>query len=782
MHSFARRALRTLPLLTLIVLAGACREEKAPTADVSGLVEPVIWHDVAPERAELADRVVHDFGLPADPADWHLDSPKVYVKQLAFQGEEGRADTLVLERADGGEENRWDIGLEGNFDPDSFNLLRLHLATEAGCRISARFYREGEVVYNSRGNPWVESSVAGTVVEIDMPELRFQGRPMEQLQLIVRSKGSMAIRSIQLVDRPIGNWLPSAAGGEELIHLGPLARSAVGLWSGSPIEADVDLTQPASLTFSYGVPGTLEYPVRKSMKLHVHATGADGTEVDKTIALPKRGEAPNQWNHVEVPLHTLHGERGKLRMELEVPDAAEGIYAIAEAKIVQHAQKPRTVILVTSDTHRYDHVGASHSGVQVSTPTLDALAARGVFFENCYTSTNVTNPSHVAIMTATHPRDTGILDNTSPLVRSALTLAETYQAAGYRTWAVLSAIHLGDHESGLGQGFDRVSIPNGADYDAHEALDTLLDWMPDADDAPLFVWLHLFDAHIPYAPPAPFDRKYYGDGDPFDPALPNGIPVPELPPSLHGLRDASYPPAQYRAEVDYLDSQLGRLMQLPRVQSGVVAVTADHGENLGQHGIYYDHGNLYPDSIHVPLVISWPGAPEGERVPAPVFQLDLGSTLLELSDTPAKGFPGTSMLHVLDGEENDVLPRFALGAHALSCSVNYGRWHLILHLREHAPGNFTQSHALHQVELYDLNVDPACEHDVVDEYPEDARRMRRLLIDWLESASETGWASEGRKDPETMERLRNLGYTTADGSDIQLLDPDCECPWCARFR
>jgi len=782
MHFFVRRALRYLSLLSLIALSSACREEAAPTADVAGTASGITWRDMAPERAALADQVVHDFGLPENPKDWHIESPRAFVRQQGFQDEEQRADTLVLEREDGGEENRWDIGLEGSFDPDSFNLLRLHLATEAGCRISVRFYRGGEVVFTSRGNPWVDSSVAGTIVEIDMPELRFQAKPIEQLQLIVRSKGSMAIRSIKLVDRPIGSWLPSPADGEELIHLGPRARAGVSIWSGSPLETDVELTQPASLSFAYGVPGTLEYPVRKAMKLHIVATGADGSKVNKTIHLPKRGDAPNHWNHVEIPLHTLIGDRANIRLELEVPEEAEGTYAIAEAKLVQRAEKPRTVILVTSDTHRYDHVGASGSGVEVSTPTIDALAARGVFFENCFTSTNVTNPSHVAIMTATHPRDTGILDNTSPLVREAQTLAENYQAAGWRTWAVLSAIHLGDRESGLGQGFDRVSIPNGADYDAHEALDTLLDWQPDADGSPLFVWLHLFDAHIPYAPPEPFDRKYYGDGDPFDPSLPEGIPVPELPPSLKGLRDASYPPAQYRAEVDYLDSQLGRLMQVPRMRDGIVAVTADHGENLGHHGIYYDHGNLYPDSIHVPLVMSWPGAPAGARVHDPIDQLDLGVTLLELSGVTTEGFPGTGILHTLDGTEREQLPRYALGAHALSCSVSYGRWHLILHLREHAPGNFTQAHELHQVELYDLQADPLCENDVVDEFPKDAEQMRKLLINWLESASETGWASEGRKDPETMERLRNLGYTTADGSDIQLIDPDCECHWCARYK
>ena len=219
-----------------------------------------------------------------------------------------------------------------------------------------------------------------------------------------------------------------------------------------------------------------------------------------------------------------------------------------------------------------------------------------------------------------------------------------------------------------------------------------------------------------------------------------------------------------------------------RLEDALVILTSDHGECLGHHGIYYDHGNLYPDTIHVPLVMSWPGAPSGTRVPDPIDQLDLGKTLLDLSGIASDDFPGANFLDVLEDGERDPTPRFALASHALTCAANYGRWHLILHLREHAPDNYTRPRALHEVELFDVSVDPNCQNNVVDEHPEDAKRMRAMLIDWLESASDTGWASEGRKDPATMERLRNLGYTTADGSDIQLFDPDCDCEWCERYR
>ncbi len=777
------RASRALVPFALLLGVAACGDDKGPAADVVGGARDVLWQDAKPKRAALEETVLAHFDPPVDPRDWHIDSPNASVRNQTFAGEEERAPTLVLRRDDGGGDTRWDVGIAGEFAPDAFNVVRVHLATEAGCNINARLYRGGKEAYTSRGAHWVDSTIEGTFAEIEMPEVRFQGNPFEQLHLVLRSKGTLAIRSVELVHKPLPHFLPDPAEGADMVHLGPVAREAVGLWSGSPIEAEVELRQPAVLSFSAGVPAVLEYPSRHAMRLHVRAVGDEGSTVEKSITLPERGEDPMSWHHVEVPLHELAGARAKVTMELEVPGDAPGVYAIAESKVFQRSTQPRTVLLITSDTHRYDHVGAAQSGVEVATPTLDGIAARGVFFENCFTSTNVTNPSHVAIMTATHPRDTGILDNTSPLVREAQTLAESYRAAGYRTWAVLSAIHLGDRESGLGQGFDRMSIPNASTYEAEEAVDTLLDWKPDADGAPLFVWLHLFDAHVPYGPPQPFDRKYYEGGDPFDPSLPDdAIPVEEIHPSLRGLRDPNYATAQYRAEVDYLDSQIGRVMAVPRVAGGIVAVTADHGECLGQHGIYYDHGNLYPDTIHVPLVMAWPGAPAGRRVPDPIDQLDLGRTLLELSGIPDETFPGASMLPVLEDGERDLKPRFALGSHALSAAANYGRWHLIMHLREHAPKNFTRPRALHEVEFFDVSVDPLCENNVLDEHLEDAKRMRALLIDWLESASDTGWASEGRKDPATLQRLRDLGYTTADGGDVQLYDPSCDCEWCRRFQ
>ena len=118
------------------------------------------------------------------------------------------------------------------------------------------------------------------------------------------------------------------------------------------------------------------------------------------------------------------------------------------------------MLLITSDTHRGDHLGSTGGPTLVRTPNLDKLAARGVLFENCVSQTNVTTPSHVTLMTGVHPKDSHVIDNRTVLIDEAETLAEAFSVAGYRTFAVTSVEHLRPRGSGLGQGFDRFDSPD----------------------------------------------------------------------------------------------------------------------------------------------------------------------------------------------------------------------------------------------------------------------------------------------------------------------------------
>jgi arylsulfatase A-like enzyme len=242
------------------------------------------------------------------------------------------------------------------------------------------------------------------------------------------------------------------------------------------------------------------------------------------------------------------------------------------------------------------------------TPNLDGLAQRGVFFENCFTATNVTNPSHIALMTAVHPRDTAILNNYRPLIEDANTLAEQFREAGYATIAVTSANHLGHEGSGLGQGFDRMYRPGTPQVSAKQALDVLEFYLTDYEDTPVFVWLHLFDAHTPYAPPKPFDKLYYPEGvDPYA-VNPSGAEIPEEVNDqfFPGLQDMEFPETQYRGEITYLDDQLRRAFEMPRFRDGIIAFTADHGECIGHHGIFYDHASLYLPGLPRGAPNRWP--------------------------------------------------------------------------------------------------------------------------------------------------------------------------------
>jgi arylsulfatase A-like enzyme len=236
----------------------------------------------------------------------------------------------------------------------------------------------------------------------------------------------------------------------------------------------------------------------------------------------------------------------------------------------------------------------------------------------------------------------------------------------------------------------------------------------------------------------------------------------------------------YRGEISYLDSQLKKLLELERVRQGIVAFTADHGENLGHHGDWWNHGGLYPSTLHVPLILRWPGAPGGTRLDRAVQNEDLGRTLLDLSGLEATPFPGTSLL----AAASEGRPRFAIASGKLQASVTLGPHHLIMTLRRHrlfsGAGPLRE---LHQLELFDLERDPLCERDLVTEEPETAARLRALLVDWLIDAPSAGWAETGRSlDDEMRQSLAELGYTVGAEDDEELFDPDCACERCAVAR
>jgi len=262
------------------------------------------------------------------------------------------------------------------------------------------------------------------------------------------------------------------------------------------------------------------------------------------------------------------------------------------------------LLLITLDTTRADRIG-TYGHAPARTPTLDALAARGARFDRAYTPTPLTIPAHASLHTGLYPPRHGVRDNGDQrLSDEAVTLAERLSAAGYTCHAATAAF-VTQAEWGFAQGFaayrDDLGVPTDrlswrVERPADAVIDDALVSLSDGADC---LWVHLFDAHTPYAPPA-------------------------------GFADFEHP---YDGEIAWMDSQLKRLLAAAP-EGALVAVAGDHGEGFGEGG-EESHGMLLTEgALRVPLILAGPGVPAGEVVEYPVSLTDVAPTLLRLLDVP----------------------------------------------------------------------------------------------------------------------------------------------------
>ncbi|MCK6447835.1 MAG: sulfatase [Planctomycetes bacterium] len=591
------------------------------------------------------------------------------------------------------------------------------------------------------------------------------------------------VHSVELVSVPAAAALAAVDEPPRLARLGGEQRRAFGLSNWSPLVARCEPDENSILAFACAVPDVF---ATEPGPLDLELTISDGSGVLAERLVQLNTGAGRRWVDVEFPLAPAAGRTVDLQWKLVGPQRESEVYCALTPPILAHRDaKPRSVLLVTSDTHRADHVSAAGLRHDVLTPSIDRLMASGVWFSNCLSSSNATTPSHVAMLTGMSPRDTRVVDNLTSLSDQAITLAERFRSEGFLTWAVVSANHLDDAHSGLGQGFDRLDAPHQPERGAPDSIAIAERWLDTRPGLPVFLWVHLFDAHTPYQPDDEFiDSAWPADRDPFDPQLPPpAVPAPALALMPEGLRDVEYMRALYRAEVSELDAHLPRLFEHPRLTNGVIAFTADHGESLGAHGIFWDHRGLYPQSTHVPLVLWWPGAPRGVRSDRPVTNVDIGRTLLDLAGLAQVEFPGRSLV---EERENAPEPRFMLASGGVSAALEHDGWLAVLRLSKElvwiADGCHEPS-VVHALELYDLRTDPRCFDDRAAAEPERARRMREALVKWLASPDGAGFAGSATRDERTLEGLRALGYAT-EATDVSRawIDPNCDCPRCDAYR
>ncbi len=411
----------------------------------------------------------------------------------------------------------------------------------------------------------------------------------------------------------------------------------------------------------------------------------------------------------------------------------------------------KNLLLVTIDTLRADRLG-SYGDSAAHTPHLDALAAGGVRFADVYSPVPLTLPTHSVMFTGRHPFITGVrINGIHYLADAERTLAERFQDAGYATGATVSA-YVMVSKFGLAQGFDSyedsLTMDNVfrfyAEIPADVAVDRFEGWLDrrgyaagrgpegEATDAagsggqPFFAWLHLFDPHQPYEPPAEWAERF-----PDDP---------------------------YRGEIAFVDHQIGRLLEeLERrglAGDTAVVVTSDHGEGFGEHG-EWGHGLLaYDETLRVPLIVHAPGPlASGRVVEDRVSLYDLFPTLTNLfglEDAPV--VPGRNLWGVLrPGEAAELAPA---PIYFETLAGQEKGW---------APltGIIDGDHKYIDVpepELYDLVEDPGEENNLLAEARALGRTLDRQLAELVETTP--GEARENRRElsDEDRRQLTALGY------------------------
>jgi arylsulfatase A-like enzyme/Tfp pilus assembly protein PilF len=427
--------------------------------------------------------------------------------------------------------------------------------------------------------------------------------------------------------------------------------------------------------------------------------------------------------------------------------------------------KKPNIILVTMDTTRADHLGC-YGYPYIRTPNLDALAARGVLFEQAATSTPLTLAAHCTIMTGMYPTYHGVrVNGNTALSDEQTTLAKVLAAQGYRTGAFIAAFVL-DGRWGLKQGFqhydDQFDLKKYKHLDlgevqrpGNEVMDAALAWLEPNKSAPFFVWIHLYDPHVPYTPPEPYASEYGRRG----------------------------PAGLYDGEIAFMDEQIGRCVTwLERNgldKSTVMVLVGDHGEALGSHGEGTHGYFVYDYALHVPFLAVMPFAElRGKRVLSEVSTVDIFPTLLTLAGAaiPFK-VQGRSLVPLMfhPGRKDDV-PAYG---EAMAANIQFG-WSG-LHALRTAHYKYIEAP---RAELYDLVLDPDEQRNILAEQPELARRMKRQL-DKLMAETSVGAPKPqaANLDKETMERLSALGYVgtpvptkRASGNSGPLADPKDKLP------
>ena len=418
------------------------------------------------------------------------------------------------------------------------------------------------------------------------------------------------------------------------------------------------------------------------------------------------------------------------------------------------------VILITLDTTRADRMGflGSKRGL---TPSLDALAKQSVVFTRAYSQVPLTTASHATILTGTYPQFHQVNDFGVPLAQDLPYLPYILRGNGYHTAAFVGSLVL-DPETRSAPGFERGFDTYDAGFHrrrtgedrysaierrAGEVIGHTLGWLTEHHEGPLFVWVHLYDAHDPYDPPEPYKTRY-----------------------------ASAP---YDGEIAYADAALGKFLAWLRLRGlydgALIAVMADHGEALGEHGEATHGIFLYDETIHVPLLFKLPHARfAGARISSRAGLVDVLPTILEATGVTVEAdvkaqLQGESLLSLVKAAPSKAKAPAGAAVEVPRERASYAEsdyphrtfgWSSLRSLRA---GKYLYVDAPRK-ELYDEPADPKAEHDLSGASAAVAGTLAEQVNVFRQKTMNTKEAPKVAPDPGLQERLAAMGYVATDST------------------
>lgn len=425
---------------------------------------------------------------------------------------------------------------------------------------------------------------------------------------------------------------------------------------------------------------------------------------------------------------------------------AAGVACSAGERALSSNFSGQNLLLITIDTLRPDRLGA-YGFAAAATPRLDQLAREGVRFESCYSQVPLTLPSHSTLFTGRLPFSHGVRNNgVNELAPGEQTLAEVFSRQGYGTSAIVAAYVLLSR-FGLAQGFGSYDDALGRDLlqgfkselRADEVYRKFQNWLRGRREGKFFTWVHFYDPHLPYDPPADLRERFAND--------------------------------PYSGEVAAVDRAVGKIIDDLRtaglLESTLVVITSDHGEAFGEHG---EEGHSifgYEQNLRVPLILYAPKKLRaGVVIEERVRLIDLMPTLLELYQLPVPtGIEGRSFVDLLNGKEREQPEDVYFESFAGQLEKNWAPVQgIVVGVRKYV--------SLPEPELYDLEADPGEKKNLFPGERRSVRELDQALRSLLLTAVAPSSAGERELDEEDVEQLTALGYLSpAAQRASKVLDP-----------